>query len=400
MFSGTFLSDLFPISALLISILSLGNGYNFSCVIEPSDPQDANSTQRNIYPGNLWPNGVVTYRLHDSIRENCDHDIEKAYLAMQEISSKTCIKFKAWEAGDKNFVDLMVDHKECGLAHVCMIGGRQWVKFGGKCRTLETMVHELMHTLCFRHEHWRPDRNKYLNFMGCHQEPEILEENKKYPLGIYDYGSQVHYKCIPCHGGSPTMPGVTKCGSQVTSGLSIIDADKINALYNCQGCNRHRWRLIKHPNEDVPNMYSFGHKNNVGYISPCRALINGEISVGFYYSTNKTCSFSFGDAAVYEFTHNFEVLTFPGGISQPGATYKWVDREEVESAKIIKAALPAGREGEIGNSQTMYIAYVSVDKYQSIGKVAVRNGELQKAVFVFEREVYHAPTRYYVLTCE
>ncbi|ODM87380.1 Astacin-like metalloprotease toxin 4 [Orchesella cincta] len=36
-----------------------------------------------------------------------------------------------------------------------------------KCRNMNTMIHELGHSLCLGHEHQRQDRNFYLEFNGC-----------------------------------------------------------------------------------------------------------------------------------------------------------------------------------------------------------------------------------------
>ncbi|CAL8128794.1 unnamed protein product [Orchesella dallaii] len=361
---------------------------------------------RHSYESYLWPNAVVTYRLHTSIRTGDDEDLTAASEAMNDISSKTCITFEEKKKGDKNFVDLMVDHNKCGHAQMCMVGGRQFAKFGGSCRTMDTMVHELGHVLCLHHEHERPDRDHYLEFEGCSEDPVIEPAHKKHPLGIYDYGSQMHYGCGSCIAGSPKMEGVTKCGDQITYGLSIIDADNLNALYNCQGCYRHRWRPIEHlTSEDVKNMYSFGYEDSVGKISPCRGLMNGEITVGKYNWKTKICSLSFGGKEYqYQYNYGFEVLTIPGGLKQNGATYKLVKRKDVRSSSIIEIPVPAGREAESGNAQTGFIAYVTVGiagggQEDSIGKVWVRDGVLQKALFVSEGEEYYVEEKYRVLTC-
>jgi len=100
------------------------------------------------------------------------------------------------------------------------------------------MIHELGHTLCLFHEQQRKDRDDYLSFADCPEDSkfEILEESEDpSSLGIYDFGSQMHYQCGFCNTGWPRIPGVTKCGVDLTPGLSILDVDNINRIYDCQG---------------------------------------------------------------------------------------------------------------------------------------------------------------------
>lgn len=96
---------------------------------------------------------------------------------------------------------------------------------------MTTYVHELGHAICLHHEFVRVDRNEYLSFRNCDNPPKI--KNSVTTKGhMFDYRSQMSYDCFGC-AGVPTMQGALSCRSY--DGFSVIDADKVNAFYNCKG---------------------------------------------------------------------------------------------------------------------------------------------------------------------
>ncbi|ODM94828.1 hypothetical protein Ocin01_11859 [Orchesella cincta] len=134
------------------------------------------------------------------------------------------------------------------------------------------------------------------------------------PMGIYDYGSQMHSKCESCEGGRPNTENVYKCGEDVTSGLSVLDVDKINSLYNCQECQRHRWvpaEMLSYI--DYFNMHSFGYESRDGTpIYACRTQFKGQVASGMYDDSRKTCRIGWSHKS-WEVKKQVEVLTIPGG---------------------------------------------------------------------------------------
>ncbi|ODM89779.1 Zinc metalloproteinase nas-1 [Orchesella cincta] len=68
---------------------------------------------------------------------------------------------------DPDYVNIEINETTCGYSNVCRLGGYQFAQFGQNCRNMNTMIHELGHSLCLGHEHQRQDRNFYLEFNGC-----------------------------------------------------------------------------------------------------------------------------------------------------------------------------------------------------------------------------------------
>jgi len=186
----------------------------------------------NTLRGMRWLDGKVKYTLDRSLNH---HDKQEVSKAMAEYHAKTCVRFEPKQSSDPDYVNIEIDNSVCGVAQVCRIGGKQFARIGKNCRSMPTIVHELGHTLCLHHEHQRMDRHKYLNFRDCPEDSVHPKIPYSTPSGLYDYQSIMHYQCNSCKAGWPTQPDVQKCGMDVNNGLSVLDADHINEMYNCQG---------------------------------------------------------------------------------------------------------------------------------------------------------------------
>jgi len=198
------------------------------------------SLERNrtgFFPGSLWPNGEVAYVYHSSLTVQDRDEVHKAFL---DIQAKTCIRFHSRSPGEADYVSIEVDPNPngCGFGAICRGGGYQYAKFGSFCRNKNTMVHELSHSLCLTHEQNRRDRDDYLHYNGC-SSSDIPPKNDYETRGhLFDYQSQMIYQCNSCDlAGWPTMSGQPAGLCAQSDGLSVLDADKINDLYNCKGKN-------------------------------------------------------------------------------------------------------------------------------------------------------------------
>ncbi|CAL8121049.1 unnamed protein product [Orchesella dallaii] len=206
-------------------------GQQFHCGV--SDEPSASNIS-SFYPGNIWPNGEVAYVYHSSLTTQDRDEVHKAFL---DIQAKTCIRFHARNPNEAAYVSIEVDPNPngCGVADLCRIGGYQYARFGSFCRVKNTMVHELSHSLCLTHEFNRRDRDDYLKYDGC-QPSEIPPKNDYETRGhLFDYQTRMIYQCNYCGVGWPKNPGQPVGQCALSDGLSVLDADKINDLYNCKG---------------------------------------------------------------------------------------------------------------------------------------------------------------------
>lgn len=183
------------------------------------------AAQRNFGTWGKWPNGIVKYQFHSSLTAS---DIVEVNKAFDVYHKKTCIRFQQRANGEAGYVSIENEPSVCGLAHVCRGGGYQFAQFGGSCRNAGVMVHELGHSLCFGHEQSRGDRDDYLSF------PCGSGGGKDTGFDInlfYDYKSAMHYGCDNCMKPKMTDVSTSMCGGD----FSVLDAEKVNAFYDCPG---------------------------------------------------------------------------------------------------------------------------------------------------------------------
>ncbi|CAG2204314.1 Tolloid-like protein 2,Zinc metalloproteinase nas-14,Zinc metalloproteinase nas-4,Astacin-like metalloendopeptidase [Mytilus edulis] len=158
---------------------------------------------------------------------------------MMKITSN-CVTFIP-RTTEKDFVYIQ-NAGECNSA-IGRTGGAQILNLGDKCLKNGTIMHELMHTLGFWHEHTRPDRDDYIHVY----ENNILKEytynfykmpaNSVMLLEKYDYCSIMHY--------SPTTFSTdplkhtfeprhhVDCEIGQRDYLTEKDIKRIQKLYNC-----------------------------------------------------------------------------------------------------------------------------------------------------------------------
>ncbi|CAL8108054.1 unnamed protein product [Orchesella dallaii] len=362
----------------------------------------------NIQAGVKWPNGVVPYKLHNSLTLK---DMSEFKKAIDEYHSKTCIKFQPWKEGDVDFVSIEIDNNvTCGSSSTqsCKIGGYQYARFNGNenCRKSQIILQSLGLTLCLGYEQKRNDRDDYVTFKeSCDWIPVKNESNRQ--LGIYDYASKWHQSCNTCKGGWPTTPNVTTCGIQRPGALSRTDVDGLNELYNCSGCKRHRWRPIENlTHEDRSNMYNFNYGTLDSPIYPCRAGILGSLLVGKYDDLTKHCYISYFGGKLHIIKGSFEVLTIPGGTNEECSNYKVVYVNPTEPV-LTTTMVPGGASVKY-NTWKSYIAYAnylnSTNGY-TIGNAWLEKGHGWKfnaeVVVGVDTEAVAIKARHFsVLTCD
>ena len=182
--------------------------------------------------GDRWINGIVPYTIDPKFNSTERALISKAF---KEYANKTCIRFVPKTNQHSDYVDIQLDNKECGLSNICRNGGKQFAKIGRQCMNLNTILHELGHSICLAHEHTRMDREDFIELTNKSDKNDRNNQVGDWrftTLGLlYDYESVMHYDCPYFF--KPKSAATINCGK--TERLSVLDAEKINSLYECEG---------------------------------------------------------------------------------------------------------------------------------------------------------------------
>ncbi|TMW47790.1 hypothetical protein DOY81_007128 [Sarcophaga bullata] len=148
-----------------------------------------------------WPNGVVRYKLGNVFDLNHVIHIIKA---MQTIESVSCIRFYPAADTAKAYVRINSANNGCS-ATVGYTGTKQNINLkisplGQGCFRSGSIIHEILHTLGFFHQHRAHNRDQFIrinwNNIMVGKENAFTKYNPQTStdFGIgYDYGSVLHY---------------------------------------------------------------------------------------------------------------------------------------------------------------------------------------------------------------
>uniref|UniRef100_A0A914XDT3 Metalloendopeptidase n=1 Tax=Plectus sambesii TaxID=2011161 RepID=A0A914XDT3_9BILA len=189
-----------------------------------------------------WPGGVVPYELDRSLFT----DYQRSMLAnaFEDITQRTCIKFRPRTSQDANFYIRITIGGGCSsyVGRTDFENG-QPVSLGKGCWNPGTIRHELMHALGFHHEQSRTDRDRYVRIIydNIIRNEEHNYEKSNYwevtKLGTeYDFRSVMHYDPY-AFARDNSKPTIVKIDGSLfetqREGYSETDILEINKLYNC-----------------------------------------------------------------------------------------------------------------------------------------------------------------------
>ncbi|CAJ0953172.1 unnamed protein product, partial [Mesorhabditis belari] len=206
-----------------------------------------------------WPNGEIPYVIDSAFYLELRSQIESQFsqnlsiLAFSErhliraaftsFHNRTCIRFRHKRRYEQDYLNI-VRGKGC-YSQIGRTGGKQEISLGLGCHHHETIVHELMHSVGFWHEHSRADRDDHVQINWANIIPGAKSQFDKIPRFIqdlldepYDYFSVMHYEATAF--ATNARYSIESKDEKLTdlmgtgTDLSYGDIRKINKLYNCQ----------------------------------------------------------------------------------------------------------------------------------------------------------------------
>ncbi|XP_040184091.1 high choriolytic enzyme 1-like [Rana temporaria] len=195
----------------------------------------------------FWPkssSGIVTVPYTLSV-DYTSTDSAIIYSAIQEYTSLTCIRFVERRT-ETDYI--RIQSVDGCWSYLGRIGGPQVLSLLNPGCVLKGIVqHELNHVLGFVHEHTRSDRDTYV-YIEWANIPDVYKSNFEMTqpatdnVGLpYDYTSVMHYGRYAFSNAPGKATIVPKLDPSVPIGqrygLSGLDLQKINRLYQCDVCS-------------------------------------------------------------------------------------------------------------------------------------------------------------------
>lgn len=207
---------------------------------------DHSRGRRNVLQNSerLWPQGIVYYQFDNSVKYSQKKRLKQA---MDFLSSVSCVQFFDREYSIPQYLLITSGGPRC-WSHVGYFGlQKHEIALGDKCWNDRTIMHELLHTLGFGHEHNRLDRDNYINVNWDNIREEKRNQFCKNEFGTYktfdlpyDYRSIMHYYGYGSFAKNLEEPIMFAKSTRVQLGghyMTEQDICKLNFLYNCNNNN-------------------------------------------------------------------------------------------------------------------------------------------------------------------
>ena len=198
-----------------------------------SERRSARGLSNYVY-GKIWPNGLVPYRIRESLSESAKKKVRSAIERWNETGAITMVeRTTATAAAYPDYIDF-VEAPQCASWVGFQNTGPQSIFTGDKCSE-GSMIHEIGHALGLLHEHTRPDRDNYVQINW-----DSISADKSHnfdvladaiPLGEYDYASIMHYGThFFSSDGRPTITALQNTDVTIGQRQFISDGDRNSVL--------------------------------------------------------------------------------------------------------------------------------------------------------------------------
>ena len=144
-----------------------------------------------------WPNKSIPYKINSGFSTD---EIMKIQDALQSISNYTGIQFTETNTPPAKHIEF-VPTPDSWSSPVGMQSNGNTIRIGTNEYYIGVILHEIMHSLGFFHEHQRTDRDTYVNIYPDNIDPVAITSFNKYTdsgyqgydIGTFDYNSVLLY---------------------------------------------------------------------------------------------------------------------------------------------------------------------------------------------------------------
>jgi uncharacterized protein (TIGR03437 family) len=161
--------------------------------IESTKPGAARAA--SFTTGSLWPDGVIPYEIDPAIPAATATRVQQAIDAWNGYGTPIRLQPRAGETAYTRFIRKTTPPAGACFSNIGRSGGMQTIQVEDGC-SLTTLIHEIGHTVGFRHEHVRTDRNSHVTVLWENVSKTLASNFTQTTSGDvagYEYASNMHY---------------------------------------------------------------------------------------------------------------------------------------------------------------------------------------------------------------
>lgn len=269
-----------------------------------------------------WPYSIVPYKYNANIV-----DTTKFRDAMNHIQNYTGVKFKPKESSDTKFIEFKYNSTITN-SYVGMQSSGQIINIQN-IYSRKDIVHEILHSLGFFHEHCRADRDSYISVNWSNIKEGKKHNYQKYTdrgmtgmdLGGFDFYSIMLYNSYTTNTNFVYDTSVATMlrlnGDPLSQGdsLSVNDKKGIRAVYGppYHRLEHHRLRIVEDEVSGYIETFITEHADSIVFYSDKTCTVRQSLPYPRRIKVLKTiCT---DENLDYNYDYEYVMLTVPAGVS-------------------------------------------------------------------------------------